>query len=177
MSLRWRHNEWDGVSNHQPHDCLLNRLYRRRSKNTSKPHVTGLCAGNSPVNSPHKWPVTRKLFPFDAVIMVIRTFCLFVHLRYIVWSCIVITRLFTFLCNVLVMHIAFIKLRAKVHTAPSNTWFILLKNHARSQRKYTLLHISQHRDRCWFITGWLKLTEPGKQALPKRSIISTLVSF
>ena len=24
-----------------------------------------------PVNSPHKWPVTRKLFPFDDVIMVL----------------------------------------------------------------------------------------------------------
>ena len=23
-----------------------------------------------PVNSPHKWPVTRKIFPFDDVIMV-----------------------------------------------------------------------------------------------------------
>ena len=23
-----------------------------------------LCAGNSPVNSPHKWPVTQKMFPF-----------------------------------------------------------------------------------------------------------------
>ena len=38
----------DSVSNHQPHDCLLNRLCRRRSKKTSKLHVTGLCAGNSP---------------------------------------------------------------------------------------------------------------------------------
>ena len=47
-SLRWRHNEWDGVSNHQPHDCLLNRLSGCRSKKTSKPRVTGLCAGNSP---------------------------------------------------------------------------------------------------------------------------------
>ena len=26
----------DGVSNHQPHDCLLNRLFGRRSKKTSK---------------------------------------------------------------------------------------------------------------------------------------------
>ena len=25
-----------------------------------------------PVNSPHKWPVTRKMFPFDAVIMLTR---------------------------------------------------------------------------------------------------------
>ena len=46
--LRWRHNGGDGVSNHQPHDCLLNRLFRRRSKKTSKIRVTGLCAGNSP---------------------------------------------------------------------------------------------------------------------------------
>ena len=46
-SLLWRHNEPDGVSNHQPHDCLLNRFLRHRSKETSK-CVTGLCAGNSP---------------------------------------------------------------------------------------------------------------------------------
>ena len=47
--LQWRHNERDGVSNHQPHDYLLNRLFRRRSKKTSKLRVTGLCEGNSPV--------------------------------------------------------------------------------------------------------------------------------
>ena len=47
-SLRWRHNGRDSVSNHQPHDWLLNRLFRRRSKKTSKLSVTGLCAGNSP---------------------------------------------------------------------------------------------------------------------------------
>ena len=46
--LRWRHNEHDGVSNHQPHHCLLNRLFGCRSKKTSKLRVTGLCAGNSP---------------------------------------------------------------------------------------------------------------------------------
>ena len=45
--LQWRHNGRDSVSNHQPHDCLLNRLFRRRSKKTSKLRVTGLCAGNS----------------------------------------------------------------------------------------------------------------------------------
>ena len=45
--LRWRHNDHAGVSNHQPHGCLLNRLFRRKSKNTSKLRVTGLCAGNS----------------------------------------------------------------------------------------------------------------------------------
>ena len=40
--------ERDGVSNHQPHDCLLNGLFRRRSKKISKLRVTGLCEGNSP---------------------------------------------------------------------------------------------------------------------------------
>ena len=49
LPLQWRHNGRDGVSNHQPHDCLLNRLFKRRSKKTSKPRVTGLCAGNSPM--------------------------------------------------------------------------------------------------------------------------------
>ena len=46
-SLQLRHNGQDSVSNHQPHDCLLNRLFRHRSKKTSKLRVTGLCAGNS----------------------------------------------------------------------------------------------------------------------------------
>ena len=48
VPLRWRHDGRDGVSNHQPHDCLLNRLFGRRSKKTTKLCVTGLCAGNSP---------------------------------------------------------------------------------------------------------------------------------
>ena len=48
LSLQWRHNGRDSVSNYQPHDCSLNRLYRRRWKETSKLCVTGLCAGNSP---------------------------------------------------------------------------------------------------------------------------------
>ena len=47
-SLQWRHNGHDSVSNHQPHDCLLNRLFRRRSKKALKLRVSGLCAGNSP---------------------------------------------------------------------------------------------------------------------------------
>ena len=69
-TLQWRRNGHHGVSNHQPYGRLLNRLFGRRSKKTSKLRVTGLCAGNSPgpVNSPHKGPATRKMFPFDDVI-------------------------------------------------------------------------------------------------------------
>ena len=48
LTLEWRHNGLDSISNHQPHDCLLNRLFRRRSKKTPKLRVTGLCEGNSP---------------------------------------------------------------------------------------------------------------------------------
>ena len=55
--LQWRHNECDGVSNHQPSDSLLNRLFRRRSKKTSMLRVTGLCAGNSPVTG--EFPAQR----------------------------------------------------------------------------------------------------------------------
>ena len=46
--LLWRHNGHDSVSNHQPYDCLLNQLFRHRSKKTSKLRVTGLCAGEFP---------------------------------------------------------------------------------------------------------------------------------
>ena len=73
--LQWRHNARDGVQNHQPHDCLLNRLFRHRWKKKSKLRVTGLCDRchwlRWPVNSPHKVPVTRKKFPFEDVIMVL----------------------------------------------------------------------------------------------------------
>ena len=49
MALQWCHDECDGVSNHRRLDCLLSRLFKRRSKKTSKLPVTGLCEGNSPV--------------------------------------------------------------------------------------------------------------------------------
>ena len=55
--LQWRHNERDGVSIHHPHDCLLNRLFRRRSNITSKLRTTGLCEGNSPVTG--EFPAQR----------------------------------------------------------------------------------------------------------------------
>ena len=73
IPLRWRHHEHDSVSNHQPHHCLLNRLLRadqrKHQSSASLAFVRGIHQG--PVNSPHKWPVTRKMFPFDDVIMTI----------------------------------------------------------------------------------------------------------
>ena len=58
ITLQWRHNGCDVVSDHQPHHCLLNRSFRRRSKKTSKLRVTGLCAGNSPVTG--EFPAQRS---------------------------------------------------------------------------------------------------------------------
>ena len=67
-SLQWRHNRHDGVSNHQPDYCLLQRLLRRKSKKTSKLRVTGLREGNVPVTG--EFPaVTRKMFPFGDVVL------------------------------------------------------------------------------------------------------------
>ena len=70
-SVQWRYDGRDFVSNQQHRDCLLNRLLRRGSKKASKLRVTGLCQGNLPVTgeSPQKWPVTPKMFPFDDVIV------------------------------------------------------------------------------------------------------------
>ena len=47
IPLQWSHNERDGVSNHQPAIAQIKENE----------------------NSAHKWPVTRKMFPFDDVIM------------------------------------------------------------------------------------------------------------
>ena len=46
VALQWRHNDHDGVSNHQPHGCLLNRLFGRRSKKNIK--------------APRQWPLCRE---------------------------------------------------------------------------------------------------------------------
>ena len=40
---------------------------RKQQSSASLAFVRGIHRG--PVNSPHKWPVTRKMFPFDDVIM------------------------------------------------------------------------------------------------------------
>ena len=63
--LQWRQNGRDSVSNHQTHDCLLNRLFRRRSKKASTSFASlAFVRGihRWPVSFPHKGSVTRKIF-------------------------------------------------------------------------------------------------------------------
>ena len=45
-ALQWCHNECDGISNHQPHNCLLNRLFKAQIKENTK--------------APCHWPLYRE---------------------------------------------------------------------------------------------------------------------
>ena len=78
LPLQWRHNESDGVSNHQPHDYLLNRYSSRRWQKTSKIHVTGLCVGNSPVTGE---------FPAQRARNAVNVFIWWRHHARTVWHC------------------------------------------------------------------------------------------
>ena len=69
--LQWRHNGRDGVSNRSL-TIVFSIVYwdanqRKHQSSASLAFVRGSHRG--PVNSPHKWPVTRKMFPFHDVIM------------------------------------------------------------------------------------------------------------
>ena len=57
-ALPWRHNEGDGVSNYLRTDGLLNGLSGADHRNSPWP-----------ADSPHKGPITRKMFQFDDVII------------------------------------------------------------------------------------------------------------
>ena len=50
--LQWRHHEHDGVSNHQPHDCLLNHLFKVQIKENIK--------------APRHWPLWPMTDEFPA---------------------------------------------------------------------------------------------------------------
>ena len=70
----WRQNERDCVPNHQYIDCLLNRLFRCKSKETSKLRVTGLCDGNTLVIDgfpSQRDSNAKKGLPFDDVIIIV----------------------------------------------------------------------------------------------------------
>ena len=75
--LQWHHNERHGVSNHRRFEGLLNRLFRYRSKETSKFRVIGLCEGNPSLTGgfPHKGRVTENMFQFYDVIVTIDLLC------------------------------------------------------------------------------------------------------
>ena len=83
ISLRWRHNDHAGVSNTSL-TVVYSIVYsgvnqRKHQSSASLAFVREIHRG--PVNFPHKWPVTRKMFPFDDVIMIFMGYTIHV-LRY-----------------------------------------------------------------------------------------------
>ena len=83
ISLQWRHNGRNGISNHRRLDFLLNRLFRRRSKKTSSSASLAFTRGIRwrPVDSTPKEPVTRKMFSCDDVTC---KFTIYIYL-YFMW--------------------------------------------------------------------------------------------
>ena len=63
---------------------------RKRQSSASLAFVRGIHRG--PVNSPHKWPVTRKMFPLDDVIMDVSA--VLIILLNLVHHCLQLTNLF-----------------------------------------------------------------------------------
>ena len=59
-TLQLHHNERYDVLNHRCIDCLLNHLFRHRSKETSKLRVTCHCKGNSTVTEKMKSTVCTE---------------------------------------------------------------------------------------------------------------------
>ena len=70
-TFQWRYNQHDYVSIHRRLDFYSNLCsgadQRKHQSSASMAFVRGI--HQWPVNSPHKGPVTRKMFPFDDVIM------------------------------------------------------------------------------------------------------------
>ena len=83
---------------------------RKNQSSTSLAFVRGI--HRWPVNSPHKGPVTRKLFPFDDVIMVdsyvgklpLHTLLLLIYCMEELWICICQSYYARSCCNLLRMH-------------------------------------------------------------------------
>ena len=72
FSLQWRHNEHD-ASQITSLTIVYSTVYPdadQRKYQSSASLAFVWVIHRWPVNSPHKWPVTRKMFPFDDVIMV-----------------------------------------------------------------------------------------------------------
>ena len=77
----YSHNERDSVPNHRLLDFCTTVCsgedQRTQQSSTSLAFVRGILRW--PMNSPHKWPVKQKMFPFDDIIM--KLHCLPVVLR------------------------------------------------------------------------------------------------
>ena len=67
-------NDRHGVANHRSIECLFNSLFRLTTKKHQSSHYCPFVRGihRWPVDSPHKGPVTPKMFPFGDIIICIK---------------------------------------------------------------------------------------------------------
>ena len=74
ISIQWRHKERDGVSNHGLVDCSLSRYIRRADQRKHQiPASLAFMREIHWMNSSHKGLVTRKMLPFDDVIISLKS--------------------------------------------------------------------------------------------------------
>ena len=77
-SLQWHHNEHDGVPDYRRLDFTQPFVQVQIKANiTSLAFVRGIHRG--PVNSPHKEPITRKMFLFGDAIMCVQIKYIYIH--------------------------------------------------------------------------------------------------
>ena len=75
ITLHWRHHRGNSVQIYQPHLTVYIGAYQRKHQSSaSLAFMQGI--HRWPVNSPHNGPVTRKMFPFDDVIMKLQNKCI-----------------------------------------------------------------------------------------------------
>ena len=68
MTSQWARRRLKSPASPFVYSAVYSRADQRKHQSSaSLAFVRGIHRG--PVNSPHKWPVTRKIFPFDDVIM------------------------------------------------------------------------------------------------------------
>ena len=153
-----------------PHDCLLNRLFGRRSKKTSKLRVTGLCVVNSPGTG--EFPAQMASIAENVSIWW-RHHAVIEHCK--VLACSILKQ--CLLYSVLVTHIHVIKLSQHIHVIKLSHHLpkrylvgYLLPSHYLNQYWITgnsafrklnacqnvivsrhLCEIMTHKDRCWIL--------------------------
>ena len=86
FKLQWRYDKHDDISNHRRLDCFSkfssSADQREHQSSASLAPVRGI--HRRPVDSPHKGPVTWKMFPFEEVIMTCAPAIVFYHKPYLV---------------------------------------------------------------------------------------------
>ena len=102
---------------------------RKHQNSVSLAFVRGIHRG--PLNSPHKWPVTRKLFPFDGVIMnTVRSKVNGLHFVAVNFTCIFLSENVDISIQIPLNHSSKTKLLLAISQHWSKQWFDAFRKRA-----------------------------------------------